>query len=335
LTLWGTLYQKYNGLYAAKKKFFDSYVIWINDSIPFPGTSLILWIFFINLFLSMMLHFKYGLRHIGLVILHAGLLLMLAGGFVTQEYGEESHLTLMEGMTSNVAASYHDWEISVWQGNDSLKDVMAFDSDHLETGDRLTWDEAGFSLAVQKYHINSRAFTSREPSAPTDILNASGVNQIEWAKRERDPERHLPSGLFTIEDQSGTQQKLILFGGDERSTEITVNEEAWNIQLRRKRYPLPLSVKLVDFRREMHPNSSVAKEYSSKVSVSMNEIDRDVLISMNNPFRYKGLTFFQASFQETGGGPEISTFAVTKNYGRLIPYVATGIVFIGMLIHFV
>ena len=67
----------------------------------------------------------------------------------------------------------------------------------------------------------------------------------------------------------------------------------------------------------------------------MNDMEREVLISMNEPFRYKGWTFFQASFQETGGGPEISTFAVTRNYGRLIPYVATGVVFVGLLIHFI
>ena len=54
---------------------------------------------------------------------------------------------------------------------------------------------------------------------------------------------------------------------------------------------------------------------------------------MNKPFRHRGLTFYQASFSESGG-TQMSTFAVTRNQARLLPYVATSVVVVGMLIHF-
>jgi hypothetical protein len=55
---------------------------------------------------------------------------------------------------------------------------------------------------------------------------------------------------------------------------------------------------------------------------------------MNNPLRYQGYTFFQASFSIDTDG-ERSTFAVVTNPGRLLPYISSLMVFGGMLLHFV
>ena len=79
----------------------------------------------------------------------------------------------------------------------------------------------------------------------------------------------------------------------------------------------------------------MAEGFSSHITVTLgDELDRDVAIEMNKPFRYLGWTFYQASYTEDGRGRESSTFAMTRNFGRLIPYFATGITFIGMALHF-
>ena len=57
------------------------------------------------------------------------------------------------------------------------------------------------------------------------------------------------------------------------------------------------------------------------------------LIQMNDPLRYRGYTFYQASFMQ--GETETTILAVVKNVGRLFPYISSIIMCIGLLIHLV
>ena len=67
--------------------------------------------------------------------------------------------------------------------------------------------------------------------------------------------------------------------------------------------------------------------------------DREVVIFMNNPLRYEGLTFFQ--YQMVGeemaaqiGEKPSSTLQVVRNPGWLTPYAGCVIVGLGMVIQF-
>jgi hypothetical protein len=64
--------------------------------------------------------------------------------------------------------------------------------------------------------------------------------------------------------------------------------------------------------------------------------DREVVISMNNPLRYRGETFFQHSFprDSENGRPIGTTLQVVRNPGWLMPYISCGMVTLGMMIHF-
>jgi hypothetical protein len=59
--------------------------------------------------------------------------------------------------------------------------------------------------------------------------------------------------------------------------------------------------------------------------------ERDVLIYMNQPLRYGGKTFYQASF---GKGDTLSVLQVVENPGWLLPYISTVLVTLGLLVHF-
>jgi hypothetical protein len=58
---------------------------------------------------------------------------------------------------------------------------------------------------------------------------------------------------------------------------------------------------------------------------------RDVLIYMNQPLRYDGKAFYQASF---GKGDTLSILQVVENPGWLLPYISCTLVTIGLLVHF-
>ena len=60
-------------------------------------------------------------------------------------------------------------------------------------------------------------------------------------------------------------------------------------------------------------------------------VDRTVRIWMNNPLRYRGLTFYQSSFLANDAG---TVLQVVDNVGWMIPYVSCMIVAAGMTMHF-
>jgi hypothetical protein len=59
--------------------------------------------------------------------------------------------------------------------------------------------------------------------------------------------------------------------------------------------------------------------------------DREVLIFMNNPLRYGGLTFYQAGFEQ---GDRTTILQVVRNPGWLIPYIACIMMGTGLVVQF-
>ena len=59
--------------------------------------------------------------------------------------------------------------------------------------------------------------------------------------------------------------------------------------------------------------------------------DREVLIYMNNPLRYGGLTFYQAGFERSD---KVTILQVVRNPGWLIPYIACVLISVGLVIQF-
>ena len=59
--------------------------------------------------------------------------------------------------------------------------------------------------------------------------------------------------------------------------------------------------------------------------------DRDILIYMNNPLRYRGETFFQASFEPGDRG---TILQVVRNPASITPYVACSLVALGLITQF-
>ena len=83
LTLAGTVYQVYNGLYLAQERFFNSFVFLLGGFFPVPGAQLVLWILFINLVFVAIFRLEYTRKTIGLTIIHFGLLIYLVAAFFT------------------------------------------------------------------------------------------------------------------------------------------------------------------------------------------------------------------------------------------------------------
>src|SRR6185295_14812139 len=103
------------------------------------------------------------------------------------------------------------------------------------------------------------------------------------------------------------------FGAESQPTEIKVDNQPYYLMLRHKRFGLPLSMRLIDFTKEVHPNTEVARSYKSKVEIDTGGLKRELTIFMNNPLRYKNYTFYQSSYAIDAKGRELSTLAVVRN----------------------
>jgi len=334
LTFCGTIDQSINGLFHAQETFFHSFIFLAFGFLPFPGAQLVLWILFINLVTVALVRFPIRWSHIGILIIHFGLLTYFIAAFVTLHGVQESNMTLLEGDGRNVSSAYHDWELSVWERDGLNKKVIAFDANDFKKDQTLPYDDFGLKVRVLLYYPNSRAFNKGEPTSGLDVVNDSGIGSIQSVTQNKEPEKNLPGAIFQFVSDDGTESRLLLYGGEANPTRIYSKGNVYYVQLRRKRYVLPLTLKLIDFKKELHPRTDVARSFQSFVQVIINGVARDAVISMNKPLRYKNYTFYQASYMIDELGREHSTLAVVRNSGRLLPYIASFLTFFGLLVHF-
>ncbi len=96
-----------------------------------------------------------------------------------------------------------------------------------------------------------------------------------------------------------------------------------------RRIDLGFPLELKSFEVNHYQGTMRAMAYKSVVEVP--EVGQQV-ISMNEPLKHKGLTVYQASFQEENGVPVASIFSVNHDPGRWIKYLGSLIMSIGVVL---
>jgi ABC-type transport system involved in cytochrome c biogenesis permease subunit len=337
LTVWGTIFQAEHGLYAAQQKFFHSWVFLLLGFIPFPGTVLTMAVLFINLCFALIFRVGYRWSNIGNILTHLGIIILLVGGFYTFNYSEESVLSLQEGESSRFTSSNYDWEFAVWQEAGGKRKTFAVDSNGFSSNREVSFEPLNLKIKINDYFPNSEIITQQgNPgmlSAGHGPINASGIKAL----------KKLPSSPEPVQDQAGIifdivspamSRPILLYGGDNTPTSVSIDGKTYGFSLRKKRFQLPVSIQLLDFKKVMYPGSEIPKSYESLVMVKTEGLEREVQISMNKPLRFKDITMFQSSYFIDRNGTEYSILAVVKNAGRLMPYISSLLIFLGIGIHF-
>ncbi len=120
--------------------------------------------------------------------------------------------------------------------------------------------------------------------------------------------------------------------------EVSVEGRTFKIGLRNERYYQPFSLKLVKTTHEVYAGTEIPKNFQSRVFLenSTSAEKREVDISMNNPLRYGGLTFYQHQMGRTEptGGKGTSVLQVVRNPSWITPYLGCAVVSLGMLWQF-
>jgi hypothetical protein len=335
LVFFGTLFQTEHGLYEAQRQFFGYGIVFLGGYVPVPSASLVLWVLSIQLSLTMFLVMPIRWQKMGLWVSHSGILALLIGGFITQMMAVESQVTLAEGEYAQFSTSYHDWELAIWEAKGDTSHVVAWGNEDFQPGRSLEYQSYGLTVQVDAFYPNSAAFNATATGGKTVAINPSGIALIESRPLEKEVEKNTPALLFTLKQANHKDRAVQLYGLESQPLILNENGKTLYCQLRQKHYPLPFAVKLTEFKRMLHPGTDMASSYESTVDLIEPAGTRSVRVYMNNPLRYAGYTFFQASFSQEQNGTERSTFAVVTNPGRLLPYISSIAVFAGLLIHFV
>ena len=320
----GTIEQSELGLYLAQKKIFDS-VFFMLGPIPLPGARLVMWVMFINLLIYMIFKFDYRWKKLGLIISHIGILALFLSSFITFHYSRESIITLKEGEASNISEDYYNWRVFLIKNSAAKRSLEILEDFKL---DKLyKFDD--FDLKISRYYPNGR------------VLDTPFAGRVyKKFDIEKDYENNSPLLSLTLldrlKDASAKPRVFDLDAFDNNLEEFKYKGVNYTVMLKREQYQLPLQIRLIDVVRELHPQSSTPKSFQSDVEILEpgSSLPRPVKISMNKPLRYKDFTFFQASYGVDQSGLELSSFAVVENPGRILPYLATLLATLGLIIHF-
>ena len=98
---------------------------------------------------------------------------------------------------------------------------------------------------------------------------------------------------------------------------------------------LPFSVTLNNFRRDVYPGTNMPREYESRITIKDGGITWPAIISMNEPLRYGGYTFYQSSTLMDREGQPISVLSVVTNKGWVFPYISGIMLAFGLIYHLI
>jgi len=98
---------------------------------------------------------------------------------------------------------------------------------------------------------------------------------------------------------------------------------------------LPYSITLANFRREVYDGTNMPKLYESRVVITDGDLKFPAIIGMNDPLRYGGYTFYQASTFINNNGKPVSVLNVVTNDGWLFPYLSGILLALGLIVHIV
>jgi hypothetical protein len=337
-----TLLQVPLGTHVAVERTIRSFLVWWTPAgsslkIPvFPGGGLVGGVLLLNLLFAQFLKLERSRRKAGLWLAHLGLALLFVGEFSTALFQVESQMPIEVGQTRDYSEDAQRMELAVVDATDPKTDeVTSIPDSLLKPGAVLSAPALPFSISVARWYDNASLGMRGAQDPPSEADGGIGANlsvkpvPVVTADDAQNAAAALIEpradgqslGRFWVSNALGAPQGFVREG------------RTWRLFLRPRRYYLPFSVTLKQFKHDIYPGTDIPKNFSSLVRLKDETTgeDRDALIYMNHPLRYGGKTFYQASF---GKGDTLSVFQVVRNPGWLIPYLSCILVALGLLLHF-
>ncbi len=352
----GTLAQTRLGVWQAVDAYFRSLIAWVDPAlfipgihggdslggmhIPIPGGGAIAAMMMVNLIAAHVARFRATLRRVGVLVLHGGVIVLLAGEFVTGLMSDEGLMSIDEGQSASFIEDVREAELVVIDPTDAQQDrVITVPASLLVRaaagGGTLSDPRLPFEVEVDRWVPNAVLLKARGEETPA----TSGVG-LEARAEERPRVRGVdggetdtPAAYVTLHRDGDTLGTWLVSAALRDAQPVRLDGVDFGLALRYRRAYLPYTLHLKDFRHDKFVGTTIAKNFSSDIRLvdPARGTDRDVRIWMNHPLRYQGRTFYQASYKPDGSG---TVLQVVRNPGWLLPYLACVLVGGGMALHF-
>ena len=336
LVFYGTWAQKDMSNFAVVTKYFRSFGVLVpfrvltffllpenaaanNWVVPFPGG----WTIGTLLFLNMSMAFTVRLSRLiwgpgsvaaktGVgIVLHLGIILMMAGEVITGVFANEGILQVSEHETVNYLLHPGETELAftdVTDPNRKKDDIVVVHESALVRGGAVSDKdkELPFDLVVVKFLRNSELIASDRKAIRRPLADAGeGDKEINVVEKppvdgtNQEKESDFSSVVVELKDKrTGRSLGTHLYSMLLKDKKIEHEGKTYEIALRPRREYRPYFVRLDKAEQVDHPNMpKLPKDYSSWITLIVPEhkINRKEHIYMNAPLRYAGETFFQAN----------------------------------------
>jgi len=350
LTWLATLEQIDQGLYLTLRKYFSwqslAFFPEINGKrvpVLLPGGYYVSALLLVNMILGGLVRIRKGPKQIGNLISHFGIVFMLLGGGVAHHFSERGNMAIGEGEMADVAEDYFEYVIEVSEVKDGENDgfhvIRGKYLTKLDGGDSQIFDFDGvpFSLNISGYLKNAVPVSSLERAPAEGELVTDGY-YLASKPSEVTTERNTAGAYARVIFEDGEKSSpFILAGASFQPFTVRDGDRVFTVDMRKRLWPMPFEVELDTFTADFHPGTSRPAKFVSDVRRVENGQDSEVTIQMNEPMRYEGFTFFQASYGPPGAGPGdtmYSVFEVVRNPSDKWPEYSLYVVAFGMLVTF-
>jgi hypothetical protein len=349
LVLAGTFAQVHFGIHLVQQRYFQSLFVWWSPEggdfkIPiFPGGYLVGGLLLINLIAAHVRRFQWTWRKLGIHLIHAGLIVMLAGGLFTDLFAVESHMRLTNGEARNYSEDTQRDELAVIDiTNPEFDQVTAIPETVLRRTGIIEHSSLPFQIVVRNFFQNSRLqmVNGNEPHAIADRGIGAQVSVQPMPRTTAPDEQNVVTAIIEIIPvdlaSGGTQTSLgrwLVSDALGAPQTFSWMNRTWQLVMRPARYYKPYSITLQKFTHERYAGTEIPRNFASRITLIDPErsMNRHALIYMNHPLRYRGDTFYQAGFQKDDSA---TILQVVHNPSFFAPYMACVIVAAGLVLQF-
>jgi hypothetical protein len=332
------------GVWEVQEKFFRSFFVrWTvpgtTIAIPvFPGGYLVGGLLFFNLLAAQGYRFKFAWRKSGLLLSHFGLMLLLVGELLAGLWQQDYQMHLEQGETKSYSESFRRYELAIIDTTDpKWDDVVAVPDALLADKNSIQHVKLPFRVVSKAYYPNAalemRPDKTALPPSPATTGFGPQYTTIPLPVSYKEDESNNPAAFVEFIGPDGSLGTFLVSPLLVMPQTFSYGGREFSLSLRLARNYKPFSLTLLELRHDIYPGSDIPKNFSSRVRLNSadGKDDREVVIYMNNPLRYGGLTFYQ---YQMNADNHFSVLEVVRNPSWQLPYISCSLIALGLVIQF-
>jgi len=313
---------------------------------PLPGGYWVCLLLALNILLGGIIRMRKGWKNTGILLAHIGIVVLMAGGAVSQLFEERGVMSLLKGQTADYAQSLTETTVEVIEAHDG-KPTGAV---HFVT-DQYYRDCVDGRTRVVKvpglpFDLEFAGYVRNADPSPVSKERLKGEPVVDgWfladIKVEKEEESNHPGIHVKLKPGNGSGDSTIALLTTAAFQPLTyhLGDRTFLIRMTKRVWPTPFKVRLDSAKSKFFPNTNRPRSFDSNITRIDHDAETQHFIEMNAPMRYAGMTFYQrqmAARNEGGDGDAaFSQFEVVRNPSDKWPKYSILITGAGLLGHFI